>query len=164
MSMWNKLIIAGVCLISFSCKQKETPSLATQADPIKKFIGIWATPETAPYFKVLSLYNDNTFWVIVHSDVGGYKYRGKYRLDDMSIALFPEAYDPTYFMPPWLPESEQFQFHKGDGKIQWIKSSSEDRFKMYLCDGLDDREEWLEFIINSEDFKNRVKRYRYTQK
>ncbi len=164
-SMLSKLLIAGMCLMSFSCKQKETESTTPQPEPIKKLTGIWSAPETAPYFKVLALYDDNTFVMLEWSDVGGYKYRGKYRLDDMSIDLSPNGYDPSSaYRLSKLPEPERFCYHMEEGKIQWMQSDSEARFKMYLCAGLDDIDQWLVYIINSESFRNRVRRYRYVKK
>ena len=158
------VIIAVVCLITFSCKQKETITTAPQAKPITKLIGIWAAPETAPYAKVLSLHNDNTFRVIISSDLGGYRYRGVYRQESSSIVLFPQAYDlNSGHLSSALPKSERFSIHKKEGKVQWVKSDSEGRFKMYLCDGLDNIEGWHEFIINTEDFKNRVRQYLYSK-
>ncbi len=47
LSMLNKLLVAGMCLMSFSCKQKETESTNPPPEPIKKSTGICSTPETA---------------------------------------------------------------------------------------------------------------------
>ena len=162
--MLNKSLIAVLCLISFSCEHKETAPTTPHEEPIKKLIGVWSSPETAPYFKVLSLYSDNTFLIIRSSDVGGCNYHGTYREDEMNIVLSPMGYVASSesspgFIPIDLSESEQFHFRKGEGKIQWLKSSSEDRFMLYLCDGLNDVSKWYEFIVNDKDFRNRVMQY-----
>lgn len=160
----HKIFIAVVCLMAFSCKQKEAEAITPQEEPIKTLIGIWSSPETSPYAKVMALYSDNTFLVITSSDVGGCNYHGTYIQDDTSIVLSPTGYDPASFIPVDLSKSERLHFHEEEGKIQWMKSDAEDRFRLYLCDGLDDIEEWYVFIVNTEDFRNKEKRYPNTRK